>query len=61
MEHRVTEKALQLKIIKDYEEVDWSELWEMVNRTVRSKSLGLDRSYIVYKNCSYGSVELTRR
>lgn len=41
--------------------MDWSELWTLVNKTVNTSAEDLDRSYLVYKECSYGSVELTRR
>lgn len=37
------------------------ELWKTVNKSVTESAIDLDKSYQVYKECSYGSVELTRR
>ena len=50
-----------MKIKKDYEEVDWIQLGELVNSQTREAATDLDKSYYLYKEYSYGSVELTRR
>lgn len=37
------------------------ELWKNVNKVTTNNALDLDKSYLVFKECSYGSIELTRR
>ena len=58
---RITEQALQLKIMKSYDDIDWGRLGEIVNSDVSQSAKNLDKSYLLFKECSYGSVELTRR
>lgn len=59
--YKVTEKALQLRIIQNYEDLNWNRLGELVNAETSQRAKDLDKSYGLYRECSYGSVELTRR
>lgn len=61
IDFKITEKALQLSVKKSYEEVNWASLREIVNAETTDAAKDLDKSYDLYKEYSYGSVELTRR
>ena len=37
------------------------DLWKNVNKSVTDCATDLDKSYQVFKEYSYGSIELTRR
>lgn len=50
-----------MKVIENYEEVNWDILEIAVNENVLQAVKDLDKSYMIYKDCSYGSIELTRR
>ena len=46
---KITEKALQLKIVRGYEEVDWIQLGVLANADVDKAAQDLDKSYLLYK------------
>ena len=55
------EEAVQLKVLENYEDVDWEILEKTVNENVWDAVKDLDKSFVFYKDCSYSSIELTRR
>ena len=61
IEYKITEEAIQLRVLKSFEDVDWDLIETKVNEHVWSSIKDLDKSYLIYKNCCYGSIELTRR
>ena len=50
-----------MRVLKNYEDVDWKIMEATVNETVWNSTKDLDKSYALYKDCCYGSIELTRR
>ena len=45
IKYKITEEAVQVKILKNYEDIDWHTVNETVNRPVTAEALNLDRSF----------------
>jgi hypothetical protein len=52
---------VQVKILKNYEDIDWQTVNETVNQPVLAEAMNLDKSFDTFKDCAYSSIELTRR
>ncbi len=61
IKYRITEEAVQVKILKNYEDIDWQTVNETVNQPVLAEAINLDKSFDTFKDCAYSSIELTRR
>ena len=48
-------------LMKDYDEVNWMQIWKDLNEIVENSAQHLDKSYDMFKECAYASMELTRR
>ena len=61
IKYKITEEALQIKILKNYEDIDWDMIHKTVNDPVAAEARNLDKSFDCFKDCAYSSIELTRR
>jgi hypothetical protein len=61
IKYKITEEAVQIKILKNYEDIDWEIVNQTVNQPVTTEANNLDRSFDTFKDCAYSSIELTRR
>jgi len=61
VKYKITEEAIQIKIIKDYEDIDWKQVHQAVNEAVTAAALNINKSFEAFKDCAYSSIELTRR
>ena len=61
IKYKITEEALQIKILRNYEDIQWETVHLTVNSPVAAEAINLDKSFETFKECAYSSIELTRR
>ena len=61
IKYKITEEALQIKILKNYEDIEWETVHKTVNNPVTIDAQNVDKSFETFKDCAYSSIELTRR
>ena len=47
---------MQLKVLVDYEHIDWEILSQMINGPVQAEATQVDQSFNCFKDCAYSSV-----
>jgi hypothetical protein len=57
----VAEEALQFRVMKNYEDVNWSTFETIVNKKLMETVNVFDYSLEILRECAYSSIELTRR
>jgi len=53
---KITEEALQIKILKNFEDIEWGSVHKTVNDPVAAEANNLDKSFETFKDCAYSSI-----
>jgi hypothetical protein len=56
IKYKITEEAIQVKVLKNYEDIDWKVVNQTVNEPVMAEAVNLDKSFEAFKECAYGSI-----